>query len=53
LGYDLAGLPTLEQLLLDWRSDLVFGVTVLVLAGVYLVWVRRLRRRGWVAARSS
>ncbi|MGH3824201.1 MAG: cytochrome c oxidase assembly protein [Pseudonocardiaceae bacterium] len=55
LGYDLAGPPTLERLLLDWRPDLVFGVAALVLASVYLAWVRRLRRRGegWPAGRTA
>lgn len=45
LGYNLAGPPTPARLLLDWRPDLVFGVAALVLAGVYLAGVRRLRRR--------
>ena len=46
LGYDLAGPPTLARLLFDWRFDLIFGVAAVVLAVVYLLGVRRLRRRG-------
>lgn len=55
LGYDLAGPPTLQRLLLDWRPDLVFGVAALVLAGVYLAGVRRLARRGevWAVGRTA
>ncbi len=54
LGYNLAGPPTAQRLLLDWRPDLVFGVAALVLAGLYLAGVRRLRRRGegWQAGRT-
>ncbi len=46
IGYDFAGPPTLARVLFDWRFDLVFGTTAVVLAVVYLVAVRRLRRRG-------
>jgi cytochrome c oxidase assembly factor CtaG/putative copper export protein len=55
LGYDLADPPTPARLLLDWRPDLVFGVAALVLAGVYLTWVRRLGQRGesWPAGRTA
>ncbi len=55
LGYDLAGPPTLERLLLDWRPDLVLGVAALVLAGVYLAGVRRLWLRGdaWPVGRTA
>ncbi|MGH3979095.1 MAG: cytochrome c oxidase assembly protein, partial [Pseudonocardiaceae bacterium] len=54
IGYDLAGAPTLARLLLDWRFDLIYGVLALVLAGMYLAGVRRLRRRGdaWPAGRT-
>ncbi|MGH3871094.1 MAG: cytochrome c oxidase assembly protein [Pseudonocardiaceae bacterium] len=54
LGYDLAGPPTVARLLLDWRPDLVLGVAALVLAGVYLAGVRRLRSRGdaWPVGRT-
>ena len=55
LGYNLAGPPTVERLLLDWRLDLVFGVAALVLAGAYLAGVRRLRLRGdaWPVGRTA
>lgn len=54
LGYDLAGAPTAARLLTEWRFDLVFGVLALVLAGLYLAGVRRLRRRGdaWPVGRT-
>jgi cytochrome c oxidase assembly factor CtaG/putative copper export protein len=55
LGYNLTGPPTPQRLLLDWRPDLVFGVAALVLAGVYLAVVRRLRRHGdtWPVSRTA
>ncbi|SNS79143.1 cytochrome c oxidase assembly protein [Rhodococcoides kyotonense] len=46
LGYDLNGPPTFARLALDWRFDLIFGTASIVLAAVYLLGVRRLRRRG-------
>ncbi|MDN5929979.1 MAG: bifunctional copper resistance protein CopD/cytochrome c oxidase assembly protein [Pseudonocardia sp.] len=46
IGYDLAGPPTLERLLFDWRFDLIFGSAAIALAVLYLVGVRRMRRRG-------
>src|SRR3954447_12479052 len=46
LGYDLAGPPTFARLALDWRFDLLFGTAAIALAAVYLLGVRRLRRRG-------
>ncbi|MDG3008608.1 bifunctional copper resistance protein CopD/cytochrome c oxidase assembly protein [Rhodococcus sp. D2-41] len=46
LGYNLSGPPTLSRLLFDWRFDLIFGTAAIVLAVVYLLGVRRLRRRG-------
>ena len=46
IGYDFARPPTLARVLFDWRFDLVFGTTAIVLAVVYLIAVRRLRRRG-------
>jgi cytochrome c oxidase assembly factor CtaG/putative copper export protein len=54
IGYDLAGPPTLVRLLFDWRFDLVFGTGAIVLAVLYLVGVRRLRRRGdaWPVGRT-
>ncbi|MGH3588241.1 MAG: cytochrome c oxidase assembly protein, partial [Pseudonocardia sp.] len=55
LGYNLAGPPTLERLLLHWRPDLVLGVAALVLAGAYLAGVRRLWLRGdaWPVGRTA
>ncbi len=55
LGYNLAGPPTVERLLLDWRPDLVLGVAALVMAGAYLAGVRRLRLRGdaWPVGRTA
>lgn len=54
LGYDLGGPPTLGALLFDWRFDLIFGTAALVAAAVYLLGVRRLRRRGdaWPVGRT-
>jgi putative copper resistance protein D len=46
IGYDLAGPPTVARILFDWRFDLIFGTAALVFALVYLLGVRRLRRRG-------
>ncbi|TRW88482.1 copper resistance protein CopD [Mycolicibacterium sp. 018/SC-01/001] len=53
IGYDLAGPPTVARVLFDWRFDLVFGTAALVFAAIYLMGVRRLRRRGdaWPAGR--
>ncbi|KUH73164.1 copper resistance protein CopD [Mycolicibacterium novocastrense] len=54
IGYDLAGPPTVERILLDWRFDLIFGTAAIVFAVVYLLGVRRLRRRGdaWPVGRT-
>lgn len=46
IGYDLAGPPTLDRLLFDWRFDLLLGSAAIALAVLYLVGVRRMRRRG-------
>jgi putative copper resistance protein D len=46
IGYNLVGPPTVARLLFDWRFDLVYGTAAVVLAGLYLAGVRRLRRRG-------
>ncbi|WP_214406387.1 cytochrome c oxidase assembly protein [Pseudonocardia lacus] len=46
LGYDLTGPPTFARLALDWRFDLLFGSAAIVLAVLYLLGARRLRRRG-------
>ena len=46
IGYDLAGPPTVARVLFDWRFDLILGTAAIVLAGVYLAGVWRLRKRG-------
>ncbi|WP_347567448.1 cytochrome c oxidase assembly protein [Actinopolyspora sp. BKK1] len=55
LGYDLAAPPTLWNLLLGWRFDLLFGGCAVVCSAVYLLGVRRLRRRGdaWPVGRTA
>ncbi|MCV7173306.1 bifunctional copper resistance protein CopD/cytochrome c oxidase assembly protein [Mycobacterium manitobense] len=55
IGYDLAGPPTVARILFDWRFDLILGTAAIVLAAVYLLGVRRLRRRGdaWPAGRTA
>ena len=55
IGYDLAGPPTLARVLFDWRFDLVHGTAALLLAVLYLLGLRRLRRRGtpWPAWRTA
>lgn len=54
LGYDLAGPPTFVRLLVDWRFDWILGLGVIAAAVLYLVAVRRLRRRGdaWPVGRT-
>ncbi|OZD73022.1 cytochrome c oxidase assembly protein [Rhodococcus sp. 14-2470-1a] len=54
LGYDLPDPPTFARLMFDWRFDLIFGTASIVLAVVYLLGVRRLRRRGdaWPVGRT-
>ena len=54
VGYDLPGAPTVARLLFDWRFDLVYGTAAIVLAGLYLAGVRRLRGRGdlWPVGRT-
>ncbi|WP_157695625.1 cytochrome c oxidase assembly protein [Nakamurella panacisegetis] len=46
LGFPLSGPPTLLRLLFDWRFDYLLGTAAVVMAVLYLVAVRRLRRRG-------
>src|SRR6185312_10566392 len=46
IGYDFAGPPTLARVLFDWRFDLIFGTAAILLAVLYVLGVRRLRRRG-------
>lgn len=54
IGYVLDGPPTVMRLLLDWRFDLIFGTLAIVLAVVYALGVRRLRKRGdaWPVGRT-
>lgn len=54
LGYDLPDPPTFARLAFDWRFDLIFGTASIVLAVVYLLGVRRLRKRGdaWPVGRT-
>jgi cytochrome c oxidase assembly factor CtaG/putative copper export protein len=55
IGYDFAGPPTLVRVLFDWRFDLIFGTAAIVLAGLYVAGVMRLRRRGdrWPPGRTA
>ncbi|MEV0948513.1 cytochrome c oxidase assembly protein [Rhodococcus sp. NPDC049939] len=46
LGYNLSGPPTFARLMLDWRFDLLYGTAAIVLALVYVLGIRKLRRRG-------
>jgi cytochrome c oxidase assembly factor CtaG/putative copper export protein len=46
IGYNLDGPPTATRILFDWRFDLIFGTAAIVLAGLYVAAVARLRRRG-------
>ncbi len=54
VGYDLTAPPTALRLALDWRFDLIFGSAAAVLALLYVLGVRRLRRRGdrWPVGRT-
>src|SRR5690625_518441 len=54
IGYDFDGPPTVARILFDWRFDVLFGTAALVLVGLYLAGVLRLRRRGdaWPAGRT-
>lgn len=54
IGYDFAGPPTVARVLFDWRFDLIFGTAAIVMTVLYLVGVRRLRRRGdgWPVGRT-
>jgi cytochrome c oxidase assembly factor CtaG/uncharacterized membrane protein len=54
IGYDLAGPPTLVRLAFDWRFDMIFGSAAMVMAVLYAVGVRRMRRRGdaWATGRT-
>jgi putative copper resistance protein D len=46
LGYQLPDPPNVLRLLTVWRFDVLLGVAAAVLAGVYVIGVLRLRRRG-------
>jgi putative copper resistance protein D len=46
IGYNLDGPLTPARVLFDWRFDLIFGTAAIVLAGLYVAGVVRLRRRG-------
>ena len=46
IGYDFAGPPTVARVLFDWRFDLIFGTAAIVMAVLYVLGVRRMRRRG-------
>ncbi len=54
IGYNLAGPPSIGRYLFDWRFDLIYGTLSIVLAVLYLVGVRRLRKRGdaWPVGRT-
>ncbi|UEA58061.1 cytochrome c oxidase assembly protein [Gordonia otitidis] len=54
LGYELPGAPTAWKLATYWRFDLLIGVAAIVAILVYLIGVRRLRRRGdeWPVGRT-
>lgn len=54
LGYNLDGPPTFARLMLDWRFDLIFGTAAILLAVLYLVGLRTLRKRGdsWPVGRT-
>ena len=53
-GTTWPGPPTVARLAFDWRFNLIFGTAAIVLAVVYLVGMRRLRRRGdsWPVGRT-
>lgn len=54
IGFDLAVAPTLLEVLINWRFDLVFGTASIVLGALYLAGVSRVRRRGdcWAPRRT-
>jgi putative copper resistance protein D len=54
LGYPLDYAPSAARLLFDVRFDLIFGTAALVMAGLYLRGVFRLRRQGvaWPVGRT-
>jgi putative copper resistance protein D len=46
IGYGFDGPPTVARILFDWRFDLIFGTAAIIIAGLYVAGVLRLRRRG-------
>ncbi|HEX7322771.1 MAG TPA: cytochrome c oxidase assembly protein [Mycobacterium sp.] len=54
IGYDFAGPPTFPRILFDWRFDLIYGTAALLMAGLYLAALLRLRGRGdsWPVGRT-
>src|SRR5690606_7164892 len=54
LGFELPGEPSLANLMLFWRLDLIAGTAAIVLAALYIAGVVRLRRRGdtWPVGRT-
>lgn len=54
VGYTVDGPPTFARLMLDWRFDLIYGTAAIGLALLYVIGVRRLRRRGdaWPVGRT-
>jgi putative copper resistance protein D len=54
IGYDLSAPPTVLRLLVDWRFDLIYGTASIAAAVLYLLGLRRLRRRGdsWPVGRT-
>ena len=55
LGFDLPGPPSVANLLLFWRFDLIVGTASIAGALLYLLGVLRLRRRGdsWPGGRTA
>jgi cytochrome c oxidase assembly factor CtaG/putative copper export protein len=55
LGFAMPPQPTVGRLLTLWRPDLFFAVLVVVLGGLYIAGVTRLRRRGdqWPMGRTA
>jgi putative copper resistance protein D len=55
LGYDLRNGPSLAELFLHWRVNLLFCTLAVLGAGAYLTAVRRLARRGdrWPVGRTA